>query len=322
MRRHLAVLTLILSGLPALAAAQPYGYTGQVTTGSEYPYPEVPVGGEAWFDIGGFCKVVDVGSMADWAETGAKGKPVFIPGPDAQWENFRNKAPAGSHGQLALTTCCRPSSNVATLCAMGTNPSSIAMQYGEFGVDYPVSGTCYDQWGYTFEDTVVISCGGDNGPDGQGVWREASEAMVCAPNAYDSGCNAGCGGVGTDTIYDSCGNVQSVSTCYGGACPPPPPAPAPTPTPPDGGSSASCQAYPYTCGGQSPVSYYDCGGSCELAGFTPPLGGDASTWATSPTPQCPSGQTYTCGDWIVSKQNPNGPGLILVDAGPGNCSCQ
>ena len=109
-------------------------------------YPGVAAHGEGWFDVGGFCKVVDVGDLS-WASPPANGVPVFIPGPSAQWENWRQIAPTRYHGQLTATTCCRPQSDIAILCASATNPTPVSRQYGVLAETDQVSATCVDGGG-------------------------------------------------------------------------------------------------------------------------------------------------------------------------------
>jgi len=137
-------------------------------------YPGVDVHSEGWFDVGGFCKVVDVGDLSTIAPN-AKGVPVFIPGPATQWENYRTSAPSRYDGQLTLTTCCRPQNNIATICSGATNPQSVSREYGKLGEVDTVSGNCVASDGVAYTETMTFSCSGDNGPDGQAAWSEASD---------------------------------------------------------------------------------------------------------------------------------------------------
>lgn len=185
----------------------------QVTTqpvGAGQPYPVVAAKGEGWFDVGGFCKVVDVGDLS-WTSPPADGVPVFIPGPADQWENWRSAAPGQYRGQLTSTTCCRPQSNIATLCAGASNPTPISRQYGELGETDPVSATCIGPYG-SYNETIPVTCAGDNGPDGQAAWQAGSKSDACSPSASVTygGCSASCGGGSLwEQIYDSCGNLTA-----------------------------------------------------------------------------------------------------------------
>ena len=182
-------------------------------------YPGVNANSEGWFDVGGFCKVVDVGDLSSIAP-GAHGVPVFVPGPLQQWENYRTSASAHYNGQLTLTTCCRPQVNIATLCTeAGATPISVSREYGKLSETDTLSAVCLDQWGKTYTDTVSLTCVGDNGPDGQAAWIGTGPDVpsACTPNAFTSACTESCGG-GTATTYDSCGNVQAVSVCNTQPC--------------------------------------------------------------------------------------------------------
>ena len=218
-------------------------YTRAVAPGGTYP--GVDAQSEGWFDVGGFCKVVDVGDLSPLSPT-ARGVPVFIPGPAAQWENYRTLAPTHYNGQLLLTTCCRPQSGISTLCASATNPQSVSLQYGKLGEADPVSATCIESDGTTYVETQTITCQGstgdmavDNGPDGQAVWAETSDTGApvspnqCAGGTYNwnAGASASCsatlptsndGAIVTATETPSAangwvgGNVQLQCTRFGG----------------------------------------------------------------------------------------------------------
>lgn len=137
-------------------------------------YPGVDAHSEGWFDVGGFCKVVDVGDLSAIAPT-ARGIPVFIPGPASQWENYRTAAPGHYDGQLTLTTCCRPQANVATLCASATNPQAVSRDYGRVGETDTVSASCVATGVAPYTETVSLTCQGDNSPDGQAAWAETGD---------------------------------------------------------------------------------------------------------------------------------------------------
>src|SRR5271165_4939175 len=81
-------LALQQAGRADIPAAQVR--TQPITAGQSYP--EVAAHGEGWFDVGGFCKVVDVGDLS-WTNPAANAVPVFIPAPADQWENWRSAAP-------------------------------------------------------------------------------------------------------------------------------------------------------------------------------------------------------------------------------------
>jgi len=223
--RHLSQLTCALA-IVALAVNGAFADTpaSQVSVQTVQPtqsYPEVSANGEGWFDVGGFCKVVDVGDLSAMSPP-ATGVPVFVPGPTDQWENYRTSAPSDSNykGRLTLTTCCRPQAGMAELCTeAGATPVAVSRQYGKLNEVDTVSATCVDQWGKTYQDQINVACSGDNGPDGQAQWAEsgADATSACTANAFTSACTVSCGG-GTQTTYDSCGNVQAVAACNTQAC--------------------------------------------------------------------------------------------------------
>lgn len=204
-------------------ASQVYTQTVQPTQ----TYPEVPANGEGWFDVGGFCKVVDLGDLSAMTPP-ASGVPVFVPGPADQWENYRTSAGTHYNGQLVLTTCCRPQTNITNLCTeAGATPVAVNRQYGKVGEVDTVTDTCVDQWGKQFQDQINVACqvtgGGADGPDAQGQWAESSSDTTsgCTANAYTSPCSASCPTTtGTTTTYTSCGTVQSVNACSISCCTP------------------------------------------------------------------------------------------------------
>jgi hypothetical protein len=207
----------LIAALTASSVAEADTPASQVTTqpvGAGQHYPEVAAHGEGWFDVGGFCKVVDVGDLS-WATPTANAVPVFIPGPSDQWENWRTDAPGQYRGQVASTTCCRPQSNIATLCATGTNPSSVSRQYGKLGETDQVTGTCFDSHGLPFTDTLSIACNGDNGPDGQAAWQVGGDAQQCTPNAWTTTgvCQGSCGtGSQSVQVFNSCGQLTQTTS--------------------------------------------------------------------------------------------------------------
>ncbi|GEM_PF-3793342 len=283
-------------------------FTRTVAQGQSYP--GVDAHSEGWFDVGGFCKVVDVGDLSTLAPN-AHGVPVFVPGPPQQWENYRTLAAPNYKGQLTLTTCCRPQNNIASLCTeAGATLVSVDRQYGKNGETDEVTATCTDQWGRTYTDSVAVTCTGDNGPDGQAQWVEAAGDVTsnCTPNAYDTGCSAACDSTSTGTRYDSCGNPTGY-TCSGPPCPPPPP-PSGGSTGPTGSSYCApgtvvsqctiwpayqCNAHPDGSGPLLPTVYADCGGECQVLGEG---GGAPSTWTiNSLSCTCQNGVTGSCIGW-------------------------
>lgn len=237
----LSIGLLLLGAILAVAEADTPASSvraAPVTPGQEYP--GVDINSEGWFDVGGFCKVVDVGDLSA-LNPKAKGVPVFIPGPASQWENYRTLAAKHYNGQLVLTTCCRPQSNIATLCSAGTNPQPVSRQYGKLGEIDKVSATCLDAQGQSYTDSLLLTCQGDNGPDGQALWTITAETEVCTPNASASACSAQCGG-GKQVVYDSCGNAQYTQNCNMQSC-----------CVSNGSCSSQCTTQ---------VGYDNCGNSC------------------------------------------------------------
>ena len=232
------LLTMIATG--AAHADYPSGSVRTAPVALGQSYPGVNANSEGWFDVGGFCKVVDVGDLSSVAP-GAHGVPVFIPGPPEQWENYRTAAVSRYNGQLTLTTCCRPQTNIANLCTeAGATLVSVDRQYGKVGEVDTVTATCVDMWGVTYTDSMNVVCevsgGASDGPDAQAVWAEttADATSNCLPNAHITfgDCSASCGGGATfETIQDSCGVVTAQGfigpPCNTQNCTPPPP-----PTPP------------------------------------------------------------------------------------------
>jgi len=210
------VALAVSRGYADTPASQVYQQTVQPTQ----TYPEVAANGEGWFDVGGFCKVVDVGDLSSMTPP-ASGVPVFVPGPTDQWENYRTSAPtsAGYKGRLTLTTCCRPQSNIANLCTeAGATPVSVSRQYGKLGETDVVSATCVDEWGKQYTDSVSLTCQGDDGPNGQAQWAEVGgdSTSNCTANANITygGCSQSCsegGSIGHtyETVQDSCGVVTA-----------------------------------------------------------------------------------------------------------------
>jgi hypothetical protein len=264
------LISLALLSLPAYADTPASQVTTQSVTANQ-SYPEVAINSEGWFDIGGFCKVVDVGSLT-WANPPATGVPVFIPGAATDWENYRTTAPSNYHGDLVLTTCCRPQTNIASLCTeAGATVVSVSRAYGKLGETDVLTATCVDQWGVPYTDSVSVTCNGDNGPDGQAQWAEGGgdSTSNCTPDAYDTGCSAACDSTSTGTRYDSCG-VPTNYTCSGGACPPP--------TPPAEVCTYVCNPILYACNG---TNWNDCGASPDCSAKDS-CGGCKTGW----TPVC------------------------------------
>ncbi len=224
--RHLlkvaCALVMVAIAVEGAFADTPASQVSVQTVQPTQSYPEVPANGEGWFDVGGFCKVVDVGDLSAISPA-ASGIPVFVPGPTDQWENYRTSAPSDSNyaGKLTLTTCCRPQADITPLCTeAGATPIEVSREYGKLGETDTVTATCLDQWGKTYQDAVGVTCSGDDGPDGQGQWVKAGPDTTgaCTPDAFTSACTAQCGG-GTQQTYDSCGNPQGGPTeCNTQAC--------------------------------------------------------------------------------------------------------
>lgn len=272
--------------------------TGAALGGHSAP---LPAGGEGWFDMGGYCKVVD--------DVGTNGEPVFIPWTAAQWEDFRTQA--GSRAGIQQTTCCRPQANIANLCTeAGATVVEVSRQYGKVGEVDAVTATCTDQWGKTYTDSVNIACqvsgGGPDGPDAQGEWVEtnADATSSCTPNAYTSACTVSCGG-GTQTTYDSCGNVQAVSACNTQAC---------------------CTTDFVKTGCSGSTAIYTDEGTCHSGSFSAPGGCTAVPVSGSCSTSC-SGfeESPAC------VADPTDPSCVYQDctgwypvtcSGPGSCSTQ
>ena len=257
--RHLSNLACALA-LAALAvngafADTPASQVSTQTVQAAQTYPVVPANGEGWFDVGGFCKVVDVGDLSALSPP-ASGVPVFVPGPADQWENYRQLAATGYNARLILTTCCRPQTDIAQLCTeAGATVLDVSRQYGKLGEVDAVTATCIDQWGRQYQDEINVACevsgGGADGPDAQGVWAETGADVTsgCTANAFTSACTVSCGG-GTQQTFDSCGNVTATTACNTQACC--------TPSMVTTGCSGSCGA---GAGSQSVYDANNCPGS-------------------------------------------------------------
>ncbi len=325
----LAMVALAVSrGYADTPASQVYTQTVQPTQ----TYPEVPANGEGWFDVGGFCKVVDVGDLSAMTPP-ASGVPVFVPGPADQWENYRTSAPVNASyaGRLTLTTCCRPQASVGTLCADTANPIPVSREYGKLGeIDQP-SAVCTDIRGETFTDTLSVACKGDpsshtdpTGPDGQAAWDISNES--CTDSPWTSACNATCSGgtaaSGTATTYDSCGRPQSVQACTISCC---------TPVYSKSCNGATARYTDVTCGTGSysvvgGCTSYSCvvGGSSCSAGSRTTISGEyeyfdcGNTWVSW-------GEQTGCivdgYDYETDYGPPNFSTPIYVNAGPDSTTC-
>ena len=313
-------LAVSLMGFDALADTPASSVrTAPVNPGEQYP--GVDAHSEGWFDVGGFCKVVDVGDLSALG-VNAKGVPVFIPGPAAQWANYRTLAATHYNGQLLVTTCCRPQANVATLCTeAGATLVSVSRQYGKLGEVDTVTASCIDMWGKPYTDQVNVGCevsgGGPDGPDAQGVWVEttADATSNCTPNANITygGCSASCGGGNLyETVQNSCG-VVTAQGYIGPSC-----------------NTQSCcsPSYSKSCSG-STATYTDvsCGtGSYQVSGgctYGVVGGGHCSCVSYGKQPN--GDPYYDCGGnpghpsqtWVLYGQQTNctvsGPDCISVD---------
>lgn len=213
----------------------------------------VPANSSGWFDVGGYCKVVDVGNTVALPDNRAvNGLPVFTGSTAAEWDNWRATAPgeAGYDGLLNSTTCCRPQNGIATLCAGASNATAVSRQYGRLNEVDTVSMTCSGAYGQ-YTESVHLTCSGSNAANGQASWTGSAVSDVCTNNAettYGACSTAGIGGWGTQsvTVYNSCGGVQSTSSqaCY--VTPPCTP-------------NAYYSACTYACGGGTQYVYDSCG---------------------------------------------------------------
>jgi len=174
-------VSMAAADTPACSGSQTAGCVRTTPVSPGQPYPVVASNSEGWFDVGGFCKVVDVGDLSAQAP-GAAGIPVFIPGQAAQWEGYRTLGPAKYNGQLALSTCCTPQSSIATICSAATNPQSVSRQYGKLGETDTVTANCITSSGSTYTEKMSLTCSGDNGPDGHATWSETSDAGTPPPH--------------------------------------------------------------------------------------------------------------------------------------------
>ena len=174
-RCGILVVVALAAGMALADTPASSVYTQSVAPGGTYP--GVDTQSEGWFDVGGYCKVVDVGDLSAIAPT-ARGVPVFVPGPPGQWDNYRANAPRGYDGQLVLTTCCRPQTGIATLCSTATNPQSVSRDYGKLNEADVISANCTASNGTSYTETMTLTCQGDNGPDGQADWIKTADAGV------------------------------------------------------------------------------------------------------------------------------------------------
>lgn len=164
--------------------------------------------------------------------------PLAVPlGSRSEWQSFRDPLPwpAGPHAgttspnhfldsSAGQTVCCRPQS--VTLC-QGAPGGTVAMSlpYTAESDSRTLTATCVDQWNKTYTDSQTWQCGhSGSGAAADGAWSEVGgDSYVCSPNAFTSACSATCGGggstaTGTQTTYDSCGKVQSVTSCTISCC--------------------------------------------------------------------------------------------------------
>lgn len=149
----------------------------------------------------------------------------------ANWLSWRKYRPAAWQ-----TVCCRPQSSYGrnglpvALC-VGSASGTVSPQlrgsdptgYARYGESDTVTATCTDASGRTYTDQQTFTCGSTDMVTPNSVTADGQWAITpsCTPNATTSACNATCpGGAGTQTTYDSCGNVQSISACSIGCCTP------------------------------------------------------------------------------------------------------
>jgi len=300
LRRLLLTSTMIFGALPGWADTPSSSVTTtsvNAGTGSSSDWPEVPANGEGWFDVGGFCKVVDVGNLNNLSASD-RGVPVWVDG-GIQWQRYRNNAGTHFNGDVTLTTCGRPKTNIANLCtAAGATPVPVSRQYGKLGETDTVSAVCTDQWGEQYTDivSVTVAVVGMDGPDGQAQWQAVGSDSTggCTADAYDTGCSAACGSTSTGTRFDSCGNPTNYS-CSGGACPPPAPTPAPTPTPPPSGTPSPAPIPPVVSppGDTTPIPSPP---PAPPPGDTTPIPSPPPFTPTPPPAPAPAPPDFTCGD--------------------------
>jgi hypothetical protein len=315
LRRFFLCAFILVAAQPGLADTPASQVKTQVV-GPGQAYPQVPAQGEEWFDVGGFCKVVNVGDLSSIAPPVA-GIPVFIPGSASQWENWRSSATTPSSrysGKLTVTTCCRPQANIATLCASAANPTAVSRQYGRLGETDTVSATCNGAYGQ-YTESIPLTCTGDNGPDGQAAWQAGGDTDVCSPNArttYGSCVAAGGCGTGSQTVQvlNSCGQVtQSYSQACdtGVSCCTPGPSSC-------GPCSNSCGRGSQTCSDGCSTWSQACSDSSGCC--TP---GAASCDACSSS-TCGVDGTQSCSDGCSTWSQSCSPGPVpACDPGPNNC---
>lgn len=238
----------------------------------------------------GYCRYVGNGRT--------DGREDVIPISNAaEWQSYRS---GQSNGQtppgISETVCCRP--QTVTLCqgaAGGTVTESLP--YTVLGqIQQPVA-TCTDQWGATYTDSQSWSCGSTipanpNSVMADGQWNQSGgDSLSCTPNAFTSGCSASCGG-GSQTTYDSCGNVQAVNACNTQSCCTP---------------NGSCSG---ACGGGSGTD--NCGNPCVNNSPCAPYEVGYSDCILFQCSNCGDGQPcWTCGPGC------NDPGTVGEDTWDG-----
>jgi hypothetical protein len=200
-------------------------------------FVDLPAGSSGFIDPAGFgyCRHVTNGNSLQEAV------PISTA---AEWKSFRAAHPPG----VTEAICCRP--QTVTLC-QGAPGGTVArsLSYMPAGQQVSPTATCIDSWGSTYSDSQAWTCGTDGiaAPDTDGQWSGGAHTYVCAPNAHTTACTASCGG-GTQTTYNSCGDVQAVTACNTQACC------TPNASYTVGGCSASCG------GGYQTVTWYNsCG---------------------------------------------------------------
>jgi hypothetical protein len=171
-------------------------------------------GGTGGFvDITGYasCRFVTTTAGGDATKNGEVIPVATLAG----WQAFLGRSNPDGDTQVV---CCRP--KAIQMCQVGgAVPQTVTLPYTILGQQQQPVMECTDQWGDPYKDTQTWVCDETgSGVTADGQWAEqGTDAYQCAPSAYTTGCTVSCGG-GTQTTYDSCGNVQAVTACSTQAC--------------------------------------------------------------------------------------------------------
>ena len=212
-----ALIVALLASLAGPCEGQVYPSAPQSpisTDGIDAPgFVRVPATGQG--GLGGFVDVPAYGAcrFVTVGEAGVGGEALALQSV-TNWLRWRTHMPPGDTQEV----CCR--AQTVTMC-QGAAGGTVAMTlpYSVLGQTQQPVAQCTDQWGKPYEDTQTWVCGQTgSGVMADGNWqKQGGDGYTCAPNAYVGGCTASCGG-GTQTTYDSCGNVQAVTACNTQAC--------------------------------------------------------------------------------------------------------